>query len=282
MKGVNNIHYSRALPDFKWINAQIPILEVAQKLGLVVRGKKMICPDCGKRRLTFTTIHNGWKCWSCEPGGKMRSVIDLVMAHRNCPAYEAAKWITENWRVAGRVQIEYSENARGKVRHTYQRYQPIPVPDRSQPSLEAIVASPGWREMPLSARVIAVTLFAMALGADNHVVSIGRRMLGELAGVHKPAAVVEAVREMEAIGLFAVDKGSWGIRGYKASTFRLTWWSRAFQAWLSRGYAPPSNLEPPNHRSTSNTVPLRNHPPPEPKPESDLDLIHGHCQLEAA
>jgi hypothetical protein len=253
MNGDNNIHYSPALPDFKWINSEVPILEAAQKLGLVVRGKKAICPDCGKRQLTFTTVHNGWKCWSCEPGGKMHSVIDLVMAHRNCPAYEAAKWITENWRVAGRVQIEYSENARGKIRHTYQRYQPIPVPDRSQPSLEAIVASPGWREMPLSVKAIGVTLFAMALGADNHVTGISRRMLGELAGVHKPAAVVQAVREMEAIGLFAVDKGSWGIRGYKASTFRLTWWSQALQAWLSYGYATPPTLSP-HHPASGNSA----------------------------
>ena len=78
MNGDNNIHYSPALPDFKWINAEVPILEVAQRLGLVVRGKKATCPECSKRRLTFTTVRNGWKCWSCEPGGRMHSVIDLV------------------------------------------------------------------------------------------------------------------------------------------------------------------------------------------------------------
>src|ERR1017187_5227682 len=152
MNGDNNLHYSRAMHDFRWINAEIPILEVAQKVGLVVRGKKAICPQCGKRRLTFTTVHNGWKCWSCEPAGKMHSVIDLVMLERNCSPYEAAKWISENWSVAGRVQIEYSENAHGGERHTYQRYQPIRVPDKSQPSLQALVGSPGWLEMPLSVK----------------------------------------------------------------------------------------------------------------------------------
>ncbi len=282
MKGANNVHYSRALPDFKWINSEIPILEVAQTLGLVVRGKKMICPNCGKRRLTFTTVHNGWKCWSCEPEGKMRSVIDLVMVHRNCPAYEAAKWITENWPVAGRVQIEYSENARGNERHTYQRYQTIPVPDRSRPSIEALVASPGWREMPLSVRVIAVTLLAMALGTDNHLASVSRRTLGELAGVHKPVTIAQAVRELEAIGLFAVDRGSWGDRGYKPSTFRLTWWSQAFQAWLTRGYDPSTTLSHHHQDSTSKSETFGTIPPADEKQESDLDLIHGHCRLEAA
>ena len=273
MNGDNNIHYSPALPDFKWINAEIPILEVAQKLGLVVRGKKATCPECGKRRLTFTTVHNGWKCWSCEPGGKMHSVIDLVTVHRNCTAYEAAKWIGENWRVAGRIQIEYSENAHGRERHKYQRYQPIRVPDKSEPSIQALVASPGWREMPLSARVIAVTLFAMAETEDNGVVSISRRALGELAGISKSNTIAQAVRELEAIGLFAVDRGAWGNRGYIASTFRLTWWSQALQAWLSYGYATPHTLSPHPPDSTGNSETLGFHPSVEQRPESGLKVI---------
>lgn len=260
MNGNNNIHYSPPMPDFKWIDAEIPILEAAQKLGLVVRGKKAVCPQCGKRRLTFTTVYNGWKCWSCDQGGRMHSVIDLVMLHRNCSPYEAAKWIGENWRVAGKVQIEYSENAHGLERHTYRRYQPIPVPDKSEPSIQALVASPGWREMPLSARVIAVTLFAMAETEDNRAVTISRRALGELAGVHKSNTIAQAVRELEAIGLFAVDRGSWGNRGYWASTFKLTWWSEAFQAWLSHGYATPHTIPPHDPASTSNSETFGFHP----------------------
>ena len=278
MNGDNNIHYSPALPDFKWINAEVPILEVAQKLGLVVRGKKATCPECSKRRLTFTTVRNGWKCWSCEPGGKMHSVIDLVTVHRNCPAYEAAKWIGENWRVAGRVQIEYSENAHGLERHTYRRYQPISVPDKSKPSIQALVASPGWREMPLSARVIAVTLFAMAETEDDRTVTIGRRALGELAGVHKSNTIAQAVRELEAIGLFAVDRGSLGNRGYRASTFKLTWWSQSLQAWLSHGYATPHTIAPHHPTSTSNSETFGVHPSAGEEQESGMELINSHCQ----
>jgi hypothetical protein len=269
----NNIRYSRALPDFKWINKEIPVLEVAQKLGLAVRGKKAICPECGKARLTFTTVHNGWKCWSCDASGKMHSAIDLVMLYRNCSAYEAAKWIGENWRVGGRLQIEYSQNAHGRERHTYQRYRPIHVPDRSKPSIQALVASPGWRNMPLSTRVIAVTLFAMAEPEDKHVASVSRRALGTMAGVHKPTTIARAVRELEAIGLFAVGRGSWGERGYKASTFRLTWWSQAFQAWLRQGYAPPLTLPPHHQESTSNTETFGTKPPPGQRPESGLKVI---------
>ena len=193
--------------------------------------------------------------------------------HRNCTTYEAAKWIGENWRVAGRVQIEYSENAHGRERHKYQRYQPIRVPDKSEPSIQALVASPGWREMPLSVRVIAVTLFAMAEAEDNRVVSISRRALGELAGISKSNTIAKAVRELEAIGLFAVDRGAWGNRGYTASTFRLTWWSQALQAWLSHGYATPHSLSPLPPASTGNSETLGVHPCFEQRPESGLKVI---------
>ena len=203
----------------------------------------------------------------------MHSVIDLVMVHRDCPAYEAARWIGENWRVAGRVQIEYSENAHGRERHIYQRYQPIRVPDKSEPSIQALVASPGWREMPLSARVIAVTLFAMAETEDKRVVSVSRRVLGELAGISKSNTIAQAVRELEAIGLFAVDRGAWGNRGYIASTFRLTWWSQALQAWLSHGYATPDTIPPHHPASTGNSETLGVHPSVKQRPESGLQVI---------
>jgi hypothetical protein len=278
MKGNNNIHYSRALPDFKWINKEIPILEVAQKVGLVVRGKKTICPECSKRRLTFTTVHNGWKCWECEPVGKMHTVIDLVMEHRNCSLYEAAKWIGENWQVGGQVQIEFSENAHGRERHKYQCYRPIRVPDKSRPSLQALVASPGWREMPLSVKAIGITLLALVLEEDNHILSISRRALGEFAGVHKPITIARAVREMEAIGLFAVDRGKWGNRGYKPSTFRLTWFSQAFQSWLWQGYAPLPTLPPYQPEGTSNTETFGTNPPARQEEQSRLEVINSHCQ----
>jgi hypothetical protein len=190
----------------------------------------------------------------------MHSVIDLVMVHRNCPAYEAARWIGENWRVAGRVQIERSENAHGKERHTYQRYQPIPVPDKSEPSIQALVASPGWREMPLSTRVLTVTLFAMVETEDNRVVSISRRQLAKEAGIRKSNTIAQAVRELEAIGLFAVDRASWGNRGYKASSFKLTWWRQAFPAWLTQGYATPHTSSTHQPPSTSNSETFGTHP----------------------
>jgi hypothetical protein len=253
VNGDNHIHYSRALPDFKWINGEVPILEVAKKLGLVVRGKKTTCPECGKRRLTFTTVHNGWKCWSCDPGGKMRSVIDLVMARRQCPPFEAAKWISENCEVVGRVQIEFSENARGEKRHTYQRYRPVPATDESRPSIEALVASPGWREMSLSARVVAMTLFGLARMDDKNSVTTNRRELSYLTGITDPNTLAKANREVQAVGLFEIDRGFRTKYAGRPTVYRLTWWSQVFQRWLKAGYAVTETATPttPHHHGTS-------------------------------
>jgi hypothetical protein len=206
----------------------------------------------------------------------MNSVIDLVMLYRNCSPYEAAKWISINWKVAGRIQIERSENARGETRHTYRQYRPISIPDKSKPSIQALVASPGWPEMPLSTRVIAMTLFAMVETEENRVVSISRRQLPLVVGIRKSNTIAKAIRELEAIGLFAVDRGLWGDRGWRASTFRLTWWSQAFQTWLTQGYALPSIPPTTNPDGTGNTETLGFHPPPGQRQEFEQNLINSH------
>ena len=95
MQGSNHIRYSTAMPDMKFINSQIPILEIARALGLEVRGRKATCPECKKKRLTFSVKFNCWRCWNCDPAGKRKTVIDLVMFILNVDAFNAAAWISE-------------------------------------------------------------------------------------------------------------------------------------------------------------------------------------------
>ena len=62
MDGSNHIRYSKPMPDMKFIDGQIPIQEVARALGFEMRGRKATCPECGKRRLTFSVKFNCWRC----------------------------------------------------------------------------------------------------------------------------------------------------------------------------------------------------------------------------
>jgi hypothetical protein len=237
-----------------WINAQIPILEVAQRLAIPVRSKKANCPQCGQRRLTFNGSLNLCRCWSCDPKGEWKTVIDLIMCWRGCDAYEAARWAVEQWADVGRVQIEKSENAHGLTKHVYWRYRQIPIPDWSKPSLLELVACPGWREMPSSTQRVLVFLFALAEYEENQIVTISRRELGVRTGISDPNAVVRATREMEAIGLFQIERGIRTSGGYKPSSYRLTWWTARFQQWKMHGYGTNATASNPAPGITTTTT----------------------------
>jgi hypothetical protein len=261
MHGTNNCSYSTAMPDMKFINRQIPILEVARELGLTVRGRKATCPECKKRRLTFSVKFNCWRCWHCDPAGKRKTVIDLAMFILNVDTFNAAAWIGERWHVAGQVQVERSENRRGLKKHAYRRVRHIPVPERDKPNLQAVVTSPGWREMTLSARVVAMTLLALARMEASNSVTISRKGLSDLVGITDPSTLARANREVKAIGLFEIDRGYKTKYAERPTVYRLTWWSQVFQRWLKAGYAVPEAAippcppcdPPPPHHGTSNS-----------------------------
>ena len=258
MHGSNHIRYSTAMPDMKYINREVPILEVARELGLEVRGRKATCPECKKKRLTFSVKHNRWRCWNCDPAGKRKTAIDLVMFILNVDAFNAAAWISERWHVAGQVQIERSENRRGLTKRAYRRVRNIPVPERDKPNMQALVTSPGWREMILSARVVGLTLLALARMDANNSVTISRKELSDLVGITDPSTLARANREVKAIGLFDIDRGYRTKYAERPTVYRLTWWSQGFQRWLKAGYAmpettTPTTLDTPHHQGTSNS-----------------------------
>jgi len=258
MDGSNDVRYGKAMPDMKYVNREIPVLEVARQLRLAVGGRKITCPECKKKRLTFSVKYNRWRCWHCDPTGKRKSVIDLVMFILNVDAFNAAAWIAERWHVAGQVQIERSENRRGLTKHAYRRVRNIPVPDRDKPNLQAIVTSPGWRDMSLSARVVAMTLLALARMDARNSVTISRKGLSDLTGITDPNTLAKANREVQAIGLFEIDRGYKTKYAERPTVYRLTWWSQVFQRWLSAGYAMPetttlTTLDTPHHQGTSNS-----------------------------
>jgi hypothetical protein len=277
------------MPDMKFINSQIPILEVARALGLEVRGRKATCPECKKRRLTFSVKFNRWRCWNCDPAGKRKTVIDLVMFILNLDAFNAAAWISKRWSVVGQVQMERSENQRGLTKHVYRRVRSIPIPERDKPSLQAVVMSPGWREMALSARVVAMTLLALARMDEKNSVTIDREGLSDLTGITDPNTLAKANREVQAIGLFEIDRGYRTKYSQRATVYRLTWWSQVFQRWLSAGYAVPetttstTTLDTPHHQGTSNSggFPLLTVPAEGPSPGAQNDLPDAPASAKA-
>ena len=157
-----------------------------------------------------------------------------------------------------RVQAERSEDRIRPAKHASRRARPTPIPNRDNPNLQAVVTNPGWREMSLSARVIAMTLLALARMDVNNSVTIDRRELSYLTGITDPCTLAKANREVQAIGLFEIDRGYRTKYAERPTVYRLTWWSQVFQRWLSAGYAVPETsiphlppTPPPPHQGTS-------------------------------
>ncbi len=76
---------------------QIPILLVAEKLGIQIRGRKAMCfrgHDKLTPSLSFMPSKNIWKCFGCGQGG---DVINLVMQALDCDFKVALEWFKQNY-----------------------------------------------------------------------------------------------------------------------------------------------------------------------------------------
>lgn len=110
-----------------------PIESVAERLGLMVRNHKSLCPfhDDQRPSLIFNRTRNTYHCFVCEAHG---GPIDLVMHLLNLPFADACQWLASE-----RSIVLSSETARRKQRN-----------DNNQPQvkrldvgyLESLVRSP--------------------------------------------------------------------------------------------------------------------------------------------
>lgn len=94
----------------------IPIIEVAERLGIEVRGHKAHCVFHSPDRhpsLRFYENRGTAHCFTC--GKHCSSTIDLVMQVRNCSFVEACKWLSEGDVTYTRVDSQASESPQTKA-----------------------------------------------------------------------------------------------------------------------------------------------------------------------
>lgn len=70
----------------------LPIEQVAERLGLNINKHKCLCPFHDDRHpsLSFNATKNKYRCWSCGAHG---GTIDLVMSYLSCGFVEACNWL---------------------------------------------------------------------------------------------------------------------------------------------------------------------------------------------
>jgi DNA primase len=79
----------------------IPIHDIANKLGIVIQGKKAFCFGTHKDKtpsISFSLDKNLWNCFGCARGG---SNVDLVMAKLDLDFKGALDWIGEQFGLSG-------------------------------------------------------------------------------------------------------------------------------------------------------------------------------------
>jgi hypothetical protein len=173
------------------------------------------------------------------------------MSALNLDVYHAAVWIGERWAISSKVQPERTQSERGISKPVFTRMRRIPVKDKSKPSLPALVTSVGWTRLSDRARLAAVLLFVAAQESEDNTFTISRAGLADWSGIHQSNGGWARVnRELEHVGLFAIDRGLGGRLNPKLTTYRLTWWSKAWQSWLDGETIRGIPL-----RATSNKVP---------------------------
>jgi DNA primase len=94
---------------------QIPIIEVAKRLGIQVRGTKAMCflgHDKASPSLSFLKSRNTWRCFGAC--GKQGDGVSLVMEKQGLDFKSALEWFARNFAVD--VTREYrGQSRRGRV-----------------------------------------------------------------------------------------------------------------------------------------------------------------------
>lgn len=262
--GAESEHNSR-LPSMKWLREQVPILDLVQLLGLKRLGRFLHCWHPGNHKhgdrtpsVSIDFRRNKVHCFGC---GFDHSTIDLVMDVKQSSAREAAKWLASNWTGAGQVEqgYEVSERIRmdrgtRRLTHEWSKLKPKDLKKREKGYVEQLVGSRSWRKLTPATAKFMVTLLTLT-DPKTLTVTISTRDLANLVGIRR-SAVIRATRAIEQLGMYASETAYDKLnKKNKTKTYRLTWYSHAWQAWL-RGRLTPTTTT----KATSITVCQTDHP----------------------
>jgi hypothetical protein len=188
---------SKDLPDMRYINREINILEIARKLDLRV-------DPCGKIHCWHGEQHqhgdrtasvgvrrsnNTVRCFGCCDSKPM-TVLDLVMAIRNFKnVADAAEWIDSRFPVP-RIQ----------ARKTPMQINTRPI--GLEGPLGLLICSGLWGRLSAPTCVIAPVLYELSDkdSYEKHQIQISYAAISRYSGVKSPNAIRKALIELQEVG----------------------------------------------------------------------------------
>jgi hypothetical protein len=220
----------QTLPDMTFIRREIPIADVARELGIRVAGSNAAhCWRVGAHQNGDRTPSMGFnkrnraRCYVCDAGAM--SVIDLVIAYKECSLKEATAWFCARWPVP-----TIAKNTKLARR---ERWATSPVGYSSFP-LEEFIRSGVWAALDDPARAILPVMFCFA---ERGTVSVSYRGLARYSGLASSATVAKAFQQLKRIGILEALPRLAGSSFREPSSYRFTLDSSKFQAALSEIYA---------------------------------------------
>jgi hypothetical protein len=207
------------ISDLAYIRDQIPIAEVALKLGLTVRGKMIRCwhPDNHAHGDRTPSVgiwekRNRVRCFGgCKP--QMLSTIDLVMDFRSATFKEAINWITDKFEVPICSRIQ-----------TRTRFSPLERRNGEDWPLERFVSSGLWASLGHPAQALLPVFLTVVRTGENDV-SLSYRTLQRYSGLGSPSSVRRGLDELKFIGVVAqarIPKREDGLPIRESATYRVT------------------------------------------------------------
>jgi hypothetical protein len=235
------------VPDARYIRVELPVSEVAQKLGLAVRRRWARCPEDQGHWARIWMKANRLKCFTCPT--RPLTTIDLVMKVLGIDVNQAIKWIAARFTVPMR-RVRLTTNRRGNTKHLYVDYPSCDRPTRLHPSVDLLRRAPAYARLTPTARRLAAFLIER-IPRESMTGSFSYRELQAQTHTGNRGTLARAFEQLRTVGLVQTAREASQAEGfnfYAARTLvRLTWGSPRFQESLSGGSATKSNGSELNH-----------------------------------
>lgn len=209
---------SASCPDFAYIRANVPIRDVAAKLGIVLNGRNAHCwrplqhaHGDADPSIRFDRRRNKGRCFVCD--AHAWSTLDLVMMVLGCDVVAAARWITARFIVppppSGKHLVQRTEtNPRFRI-------------GVSNSNLEIVIHGGVWARLPGSARSVLAVLAAFADPMTRET-EVSYRALMRYGGIGSPSTVSKALARLRQWRLLQVVRSGDGEGLRACNRYTLT------------------------------------------------------------
>jgi hypothetical protein len=177
-------------------------------------------------------------------------------------ARQAVEWLVSIWTSAGQVEQRYEvreglkwrfqgahrvdDSAEPmktrKIGHDWSKLKPKELKKREKGHVEQLVGSRLWRSLKPPVVKVLLTLLTDT-DPKTLTVTISTRDLATQLGIRR-STVIRATRTMEQLGMYVSETTYDKVnKKNKTKTYRLTWYSLAWQAWLKGRTIPTTTTK---------------------------------------